>query len=96
MTSFGAMRTVRASLDWRVSVETAHYLAVAKADQPYPYARLKALPWADVSARPASISTGRPQPPDPNQRSKRHLASDEFPRFEAARHPVLARILRRR
>jgi predicted transposase YbfD/YdcC len=48
--TFDAMHSVRANLDWLVSVKGGHYLAVIKANQPSLLARLKALPWADVPA----------------------------------------------
>lgn len=46
--TFDAMHTVRANLDWLVTVKNAHYVAVVKANQPLLHARLARLPWADI------------------------------------------------
>ncbi|KDA40790.1 transposase, IS4 family [Frankia sp. BMG5.23] len=46
--TFDAMHTVRANLDWLVTVKNAHYVAVVKANQPLLRARLARLPWTDV------------------------------------------------
>jgi hypothetical protein len=51
--TFDAMHSARANLDWLVTVKGAHYLAVVKANPRGLLARLKALPWADVSAEHA-------------------------------------------
>jgi predicted transposase YbfD/YdcC len=48
--TFDAMHSVRANLDWLVTVKQAHYLAVIKRNQPTLHDRLRTLPWADVPA----------------------------------------------
>jgi predicted transposase YbfD/YdcC len=48
VTTFDAMHTVRANLDWLVTAKNAHYIAVVKKNQPLLYERLRHLPWKDV------------------------------------------------
>ena len=56
--TFDALHTVRANLDWLVSVKHAHYVAVVKKNQPLTYARLKALPWKNIPTGSTSRETG--------------------------------------
>ena len=49
--TFDAMHSVRANLDWLVTVKGAHYLAVVKANQPSLLARLKTLPCPGPTSR---------------------------------------------
>ncbi|KDA40590.1 ISAs1 family transposase [Frankia sp. B2] len=46
--SFDALHTVRSNLDWLVVRKNAHYLAVAKHNQPKLRAFLAALPWTEI------------------------------------------------
>ncbi|WP_248832297.1 ISAs1 family transposase [Frankia sp. Mgl5] len=46
--SFDALHTVRSNLDWLVVRKNAHYLAVAKHNQPKLRAFLAALPWEQI------------------------------------------------
>ena len=48
--TFDALHTVRANLDWLVTGEEAHYIAVVKKNQPLLHARIRALPWRQVPA----------------------------------------------
>jgi len=48
---------VRANLDWPVTNNNAHYIAIVKKNQPLMYARLTALPWRHVPTG-ASRDTG--------------------------------------
>jgi predicted transposase YbfD/YdcC len=48
--TFDALHTVRANLDWLAGEKKAHYIAVAKRNQPLLHARIKALPWRQVPA----------------------------------------------
>jgi predicted transposase YbfD/YdcC len=45
-----ALHTVRASLDWLVTVKKAHYIAIVKRNQPLLHAQVRALPWRQVPA----------------------------------------------
>jgi predicted transposase YbfD/YdcC len=46
--TFDALHTVRSNLDWLVETKHAHYVAVAKKNQPLLYRKLKALPWKKI------------------------------------------------
>jgi predicted transposase YbfD/YdcC len=46
--TFDALHTVRANLDWLVTVKKAHYIAIVKRNQPLLHARVRALPWRQV------------------------------------------------
>jgi predicted transposase YbfD/YdcC len=56
--TFDALHTVRANLDWLVTTKHAHYVAVAKKNQPLLYAKLKALPWKKIPAGATTRQTG--------------------------------------
>jgi predicted transposase YbfD/YdcC len=45
-----ALHTVRAGLDWLVTVKEAHYIAIVKRNQPLLHARIRSLPWWQVPA----------------------------------------------
>ena len=45
-----ALHTVRANLNWLVTDKDAHYIAIAKRNQPLLHARIRALPWRQVPA----------------------------------------------
>ena len=51
MTS-GALRTVRANLNWLADDKKAHHIAVVKKNQPLLHARIRALPWRQIPAGP--------------------------------------------
>lgn len=46
--TFDALLTVRANLDWLVTVKGGHYVAVVKRNQPTLYRRLAVLPWTEI------------------------------------------------
>jgi predicted transposase YbfD/YdcC len=56
--TFDALHTVRANLDWLASEKKAHYIAVAKRNQPLLHARLKALPWRQIPVAATSRDSG--------------------------------------
>jgi predicted transposase YbfD/YdcC len=56
--TFDALHTVRANLDWLVTIKKAHYVAVIKKNQPLLYARVKALPWAKIPTGATDRETG--------------------------------------
>ena len=45
-----ALHTVRANLDWLVTGQNAHYIAIVKRNQPLLHAQIRALPWRQVPA----------------------------------------------
>ena len=49
---------MRANLDWLAREKQAHYIAIAKNNQPLLHARLKALPWQQVPAGSITRDTG--------------------------------------
>ena len=53
-----ALHTVRASLDWLVTVKKAHYIAIVKRNQPLLHAQVRALPWRQVPAGSVTRGTG--------------------------------------
>jgi len=56
--TFDALHTVRANLDWLVTTQRAHYVAVVKKNQPLLYAKVKALPWKKVPTGATSRESG--------------------------------------
>jgi predicted transposase YbfD/YdcC len=53
-----ALHTVRASLDWLVTVKKAHYIAIVKRNQPLLHDQVRALPWRQVPAGTSSRENG--------------------------------------
>ena len=58
MVTFDALHTVRANLNWLVTDKKAHYIALAKKNQPLLHARARALPWRQVPAGAVTRDTG--------------------------------------
>jgi len=56
--TFDALHTVRSNLDWLVKTKHAHYVAVAKKNQPLLYRKLKALPWKKVPTGATTRESG--------------------------------------
>jgi predicted transposase YbfD/YdcC len=56
--TFDALHTVRANLDWLVTVKQGHYVAVVKKNQPLLHAKLKALPWKKIPAGATTRENG--------------------------------------
>ena len=56
--TFDALHTMRANLDWLASEKKAHYIAVVKNNQPLLHARIRALPWRQISIASSARDTG--------------------------------------
>jgi predicted transposase YbfD/YdcC len=56
--TFDALHTVRSNLDWLVATKHAHYVAVAKKNQPLLYRKLKTLPWKNIPTGATTRESG--------------------------------------
>ena len=81
--TFDALHTVRANLDWLVTLKQAHYIAVVKANQPLLLRRLRALPWAQVPTAATSRETGHGRSETRTVRSA-HVHDLDFPHARQA------------